>query len=134
MIHSTIIGRLGKDAEVKVHNGKEFVTFSVGVNAGTARDKQSEWYDLAIWGPPVQWLCELKKGELVTCVGRVELREHNGKIYRSLKEASCTPHKSRQEREGGDSAQGGGTTSAGAGKASGGWGGHAGGMDDDLLF
>ena len=89
MLKSILIGNLGADAEVKVANGREFVTFRVAhswnftsndgtVNSGTI------WVDCI--GSHLKGVIEhLKKGTQVYVEGSVSLRVYSSKVDRCMK-------------------------------------------------
>lgn len=74
----TLIGRLGKDPEVKMtQTGKQLVTTSLAVTVG--KDKQSNWYTLNAWEQQGKWLMDAQKGDQVFVQGNLELRTYEKK-------------------------------------------------------
>jgi len=75
----TLIGRLGKDPEVKMtQTGKQLVTTSLAVTVG--KDKQSNWYTLNVWNEALgKILIDAQKGDQVFVQGNLELRTYDKK-------------------------------------------------------
>jgi len=75
MSKATIMGHLGKDAEVKQIGTKTVTTFSIAVSDGTKEKPHSSWFDIEAWDLP-DWLAGgLKKGALALCDGRLKTEE-----------------------------------------------------------
>lgn len=74
----TVLGRSGRDVEVKTVNGRQVATLSIAVNNrwtsnGESRER-TDWYEVDVWGPLAEIAGRLvKKGSLVHVSG--ELRE-----------------------------------------------------------
>lgn len=77
-----IIGRMGKDPEVKnLDSGKTVANFSVATST-KYKDKQSgekkeltQWHNIVLWGQPAEFAAKyLHKGDLVCVVGEVRTR------------------------------------------------------------
>lgn len=81
MNRTDIIGRLGKDAEVKDVGGTQVINFSVAVSENW-KDKNGEkqekttWYECAKWGNNVGIAPYLKKGTQVYVSGNAEARAY----------------------------------------------------------
>lgn len=75
----SISGNLGKDAEMRaLGDGTPVLSFSVADSQG--RDKQSIWWNCAIFGKRAESLQQyLTKGQTVTVNGSVSEREWNDK-------------------------------------------------------
>lgn len=74
MNNLTIVGRLGKDAELKtLDSGKQVINFSVAVDDG--KDRPPVWFDCAKWSEKTAVLPYLKKGTQVAISGSVGLRK-----------------------------------------------------------
>ena len=84
----TIVGHIGKDAETKsLSDGKQFVTFTVAVNAGYGDKKVTNWYDIVTFRQIPDWKFQnLTKGATVLVSGdfKFTLSEKNGKNYPHL--------------------------------------------------
>jgi single-strand DNA-binding protein len=75
MSKATIMGHLGKDAEVKQIGAKTVTTFSIAVSDGTKEKPHSSWFDIEAWDLP-DWLAAgLTKGALALCDGRLKTEE-----------------------------------------------------------
>jgi single-strand DNA-binding protein len=75
MSKATIMGHLGKDAEVKQIGAKTVTTFSIAVSDGTKEKPHSSWFDCEAWDLP-DWLAAgLTKGALALCDGRLKTEE-----------------------------------------------------------
>ena len=83
----TIIGNLGKDAEIKDVNGKRLASFSIADKSGFGENKQTNWYSVTIWDglAKTDFVDYLKKGQKVMVVGELSTREYNGKTYLEVK-------------------------------------------------
>lgn len=83
----TIIGNLGKDAEIKDINGKRLASFSIADQSGFGENKQTNWYSVTIWDglAKTNFVDYLKKGQKVMVVGELSTREYNGKTYLEVK-------------------------------------------------
>ena len=75
----TVVGSLGRDAEVKyLANGDAICAFSVADSAG--RDKGTIWWSCSIYGKRAESLGPyLKKGQAVTVAGSVSQRKWTDK-------------------------------------------------------
>lgn len=86
MLHTTIIGNLGADAEVRNVNGNEFVSFNVAhteqwKSADGTKHEKSVWISCTINGNGGNLLPFLKKGTCIYAIGRTSTR-----VYSSEKE------------------------------------------------
>ena len=77
-----LIGRLGKDAEVRGSADKPIIAFSLAVSTpmpGGERDTQ--WFSCAAFGPTAKFLSGVmpKKGQLVSIEGKMKNREYTDK-------------------------------------------------------
>lgn len=72
----TIVGRLGKDPEVRqTQTGKELVTSSVAVG----KDEKTTWFNIAAWERTGSWLKDARKGDMVFVQGALELKTYQNK-------------------------------------------------------
>jgi single-strand DNA-binding protein len=78
MIHSHILGRLGKDAETKTTSGGQTVTsFTVATDSGFGDKKQTHWVACALWGDRGAKIAQyLLKGSMVAVSGELKPREY----------------------------------------------------------
>ena len=88
----TIIGRLGKDAELTAtQNGTSWSKFSVAVDDPMNKDKDTLWFGCNLWGKRADSLSKyLTKGTLVQVTGSIELNEYNGRSYLNVNVNSIT--------------------------------------------
>jgi len=79
MIKLQIIGRIGKDAEVKQVNGRSVINFSVAHSekwkdqSGEQKEKTT-WVDVAKWGDKTSVAAFIKKGGQIYVEGTPEVR------------------------------------------------------------
>jgi single-strand DNA-binding protein len=84
MIQITVSGNLGRDAETKRVGDGTVTEFAVACTSG--RDKETVWFDVAIWGRRGEALAQyLQKGTPVTVIGEMTLRESGGKVYHKIR-------------------------------------------------
>ena len=81
MVNKVIfIGRLGKNAEVKIaQNKKEYVVFSVAISESWKNEKgdydnRTEWHRVYAWGTLANFAKTLQKGQLITLEGKIKYR------------------------------------------------------------
>jgi single-strand DNA-binding protein len=100
MIHATVIGNLGRDAELRVvGSGKSVCNFSV---AAKGRDKAAPatWVRAALWGARGEKVAQyLTKGTRVAVSGTLSTRERDGKTYVELDVAELELLGDKQARE-----------------------------------
>lgn len=78
-----LIGRLGRDPELRSYEGRPVANFSMAVDR-VWRDKETNekqkavtWWDIAVWGPQAETAGKyLKKGGEVMVVGRAGARAY----------------------------------------------------------
>jgi single-strand DNA-binding protein len=78
---SQIIGRLGRDAELKsTQQGTPFITLAVAVNTGWGENKKTVWWDVAYFGNRAEKVCQyLEKGTQVFIDGDFDLKQFTTK-------------------------------------------------------
>lgn len=79
MSFATVVGRLGRDAELRSGNepSKSVLNFSVAEDIGYGDKKRTQWWSCALWGKRAESIAAyLTKGTPVTVVGNPELREY----------------------------------------------------------
>ncbi len=155
MIHATVEGRIGKDAETKQVGDSSVTSFSIASNFyagkgkgdeynGKTSDYGTQWVDVSVWGARGEGLREkARKGALVVAIGEMTTREYNGKTYLQVKAEHVrvmAPAKdgnpgssSERSRDPHDQRGGYGGGSSGGGYG-GGQGSGRGGSDDDIPF
>jgi single-strand DNA-binding protein len=91
----TLIGNLGRDAELKSTSGDAVLNFSLGVSESWKdksgdKKERTDWVNCAIWGKRAQGLApHLKKGERILVRGklRIDKVEKNGSAQHYTKVA-----------------------------------------------
>lgn len=70
--HLTLIGRAGKDPEMRYfESGKVVTTFTMAINR-PMKDGQTDWFDIEIWGKQAEVAGEyVKKGSLIGVEGKI---------------------------------------------------------------
>lgn len=70
----TLIGRAGRDPEVKFfESGKMVASFTLAVN-GYKRDDEPDWFTVEIWGKQAQVAADyVRKGSQIAVIGSVKL-------------------------------------------------------------
>jgi len=92
MKNITIAGRITKDAEQRTTTGGDKVTaFSVAVDDRSGKEKGTIFFDCNLWGARGDSLAQyLTKGSSVTVCGDLSKREHEGKIYLTVRVDNVT--------------------------------------------
>ena len=74
----TLIGRLGKDVELRhTANGKAVASFSLATSEGK---DQTEWHNIVVWEKTAELCAQfLKKGSLASVIGRIASRKYTDK-------------------------------------------------------
>ena len=82
-------GNLGKDCR-KGTGATAVVNFSIGVKSGYGDKEQTLWVDCALWGKQAESKLAdyLVKGQKVAVTGELGQREHEGKMYLTLRVAT----------------------------------------------
>jgi single-strand DNA-binding protein len=83
MIHTVIIGRLGKDPEKREVNGKPVLRLTVAADHGWGEKKTTSWVAVDVWGRADALAGLLGKGSQVGIRGELWLREYEGKSGRA---------------------------------------------------
>lgn len=88
----TIIGRLGRDAELtQSNNGNPWSKFSVAVDDPMDKQAETMWFGCNLWGKRAESLTQyLTKGMLVQITGPVKLNTHNDRTYLNVNVDSVT--------------------------------------------
>ena len=75
-----LIGNLGRDPELRQHNGDNILNFAIGVATGTKDKPETMWVDCALWGKRATSLQPyMAKGQRVTVSGPIKLEEYKAK-------------------------------------------------------
>lgn len=80
MFRLTLIGHLGKDAELKQIGTQQMAEFSVAVKVGYKDKERTEWVRCAMWGDrAVKLIPILQKGARVLIEGEPSIRTYEAK-------------------------------------------------------
>ncbi len=75
-----LTGNLGRDPELRQHNGDNILNFAIGVQTGTKDRPETMWVDCALWGKRATSLQPyLAKGHRVTVSGPIKLEAYTAK-------------------------------------------------------
>jgi single-strand DNA-binding protein len=76
----TIIGSVGRDAEVKQAGGTTVIEFNVAVNSWAKAGETTAWYRVSMFGQRGEKLASMiRKGDRIGVSGRLVPREYTGK-------------------------------------------------------
>lgn len=86
-IFTTFVGRVGKDAVTRFTQGGDPITgFSIAADNGFGDKKQTLWFDASGFGKRYEAVAPyLTKGAQVFVIGEQGEREHDGKVYKTLR-------------------------------------------------
>ena len=74
---ATVVGRVGRDAEVRYfESGKVKTTFSLAVGRWDSKTKEevTDWYNIEVWDKQAEFAGEyIKKGRQVVVDGRISI-------------------------------------------------------------
>lgn len=78
--HIVIVGRAGKDPEMRYfESGRVVTTFALAVNR-PIKDGQTDWFDVEVWGKQAEIAGEyIKKGSLIGVEGKIRWDTWNHK-------------------------------------------------------
>jgi len=75
-----LTGNLGRDPELRQHNGDNILNFAIGVAIGTKDKPETMWVDCALWGKRATTLQQyMAKGQRLTVSGPIKLEEYKAK-------------------------------------------------------
>ena len=75
-----LTGNLGRDPELRQHNGDNILNFAIGVQTGTKDKPETMWVDCALWGKRATSLQPyMAKGQRVTVSGPIKLEAYQAK-------------------------------------------------------
>jgi single-strand DNA-binding protein len=125
-------GNLGREPELRAHNGDNVLGFSIGVQTGTRDKPETMWIDCALWGKRATSLQPyLAKGMRVTVSGPLKHEEYTAKdgttksrLRLSVDQLDLPPKSEGQTQQAQQPTQ---SAAAPAGAS-------AGAMDDDIPF
>lgn len=85
----TLIGRIGKEPEVKTFGDKTLTKFSFATSE-SSKDKNGEWQEKTQWHQVSYWNnIKVEKGDMLFIEGKIEYREHEGKYYTDIIASYC---------------------------------------------
>lgn len=85
----TLIGRIGKQPELKQFGDKTLTKFSFATSE-SFKDKSGEWQDKTQWHTISYWnTLKAEKGDMLFIEGKIEYREHEGKYYTDIIASYC---------------------------------------------
>lgn len=81
---AAIVGRLGKDPEIKTtQSGKSVTSFSLAVQRGKKNQNgeyESDWIDVQAWGTTAEFICKyFTKGQMIAVTGSIQTRSYEDK-------------------------------------------------------
>lgn len=82
-----VAGFVARDAETKTtQSGKTLTTWGVAVaKTQTADGKwETKWTNCQAWHDTARAAANIRNGDTVLCIGRLETNEYNGKTYKNL--------------------------------------------------
>lgn len=69
----TFTGRLGRNAELKEHNGNQYASFSAAYDVGYGDKKETVWVECTLWGKRAASIVQyLTKGKQVVVSGEAK--------------------------------------------------------------
>lgn len=75
-----LTGNLGRDPEMRHHNGDAILNFAIGVQTGTRDKPNTMWVDCTMWGKRAEAVQPyLGKGMRVTVQGPLSMEEYKAK-------------------------------------------------------
>lgn len=75
-----LTGNLGRDPEMRHHNGDAILNFAIGVQTGTRDKPNTMWVDCTMWGKRAEAVSPyLGKGMRVTVQGPLSMEEYKAK-------------------------------------------------------
>ena len=112
--HLTVIGRLGKDPEVRdTQSGTKIAKFSLAVDRGRkGRDgeKETDWFNVAVFGRSVEFVEQyVHKGDLVLVAGRCQIDKYTDRDggKQTSVEINCNEVQKLSRDDDGERGQGG---------------------------
>lgn len=84
-----ICGFVAQDSEMKTsQNNKTYTTWSVKVGTKPAQNQNERgeaiWTNCKAWHDLARYAANIKKGDTVFCIGKLETNDYNGKTYKTL--------------------------------------------------
>lgn len=87
---AAIVGRLGKDPELRTtQSGKSVTSFSLAVQRPRKNQNgeyESDWLDVQAWGNTAEFICKyFQQGQLMAVSGRIQVRTYKDRDGNSRK-------------------------------------------------
>ena len=87
---AAIVGRLGKDPELRTtQSGKSVTSFSLAVQRPRKNQNgeyESDWIDVQAWGTTAEFICKyFQQGQLMAVSGRIQTRVYTDRDGKSRK-------------------------------------------------
>lgn len=84
-----IAGFIAQDSEMKTsQNGKTYTRWSVKVGTKPSQNPNERgeaiWTNCIAWHDLARYAANIKKGDTVVCIGKIETSDYNGKTYKTL--------------------------------------------------
>jgi single-strand DNA-binding protein len=77
---AVLTGNLGRDPEMRQHNGDAILNFAIGVQTGTRDKPNTMWVDCTMWGKRAEAIQQyLAKGMRVTVQGPLSMEDYKAK-------------------------------------------------------
>lgn len=74
-----LVGRLGRDPELKAVGESQVVNFSIATDSRIKKEKVTQWHNCSLWGKSAAAFAEyLKKGDVVGVTGEVQYTKVEG--------------------------------------------------------
>lgn len=89
----TIVGRLGRDPELKNVGESQVVNFTLAEDYRVKGEKATNWHSCSLWGKSAAALANnLKKGDVVGVAGSIEQRKYTAKdgTEKTAHEVKCS--------------------------------------------
>lgn len=80
----TIVGNIGKDAEVKQYGERYKISFSVATNEKRKDGDRTDWHNVNYWSKSNKVAQYLTKGQQVAVQGAQRHDKHEGKYFASI--------------------------------------------------
>ena len=84
-----IAGFIAQDSEMKTsQNGKTYTRWSVKVGTKPSQNPNERgeaiWTNCIAWHDLARYAANIKKGDTVVCIGKIETSDYNDKTYKTL--------------------------------------------------
>lgn len=80
-----LIGRLGKDPEIKETQTTKIATFTVATSKKYKGEQETQWHTCKAFGKTADVISQyFKKGDQIALTGEVQYSEYDGKYYTNV--------------------------------------------------